>query len=161
MKLLLYDWHLGRRCTKMLKESHRKSSEGGVANDQKTTGTQNSYNYLLTPPNNLASNFAKRKKGKAKQKHLYLLCAKNTDFYSGGTGNILCTHLWNFIEQFVVLLSLLKSAEIAAHPNKQHKSKASNFPSTARQMHWQGITLQTWLLFFISHSSPETQAHHC
>lgn len=145
----------------MLKESHRKSSEGGVANEQKTTGTQNTNNYQ-PPQYNLASKFAKekKKKGKTKQKHVYLLSVKLTHFYSGDAGNILCTHLWNFIEQFVVFLSLLKSAQIAAHSNKQHKSKASNFPSTERQMHWQGITLQTWLLFFISHSSPETQTHH-
>lgn len=68
-----------------------------------------------------------------------------------------CTHLGNFIQQFVVFLSFLKSAQIAAHSKKQRgESQSSNSPRTERQVNWKGITLQTWLLFFISHFSPET-----
>lgn len=33
-----------------------------------------------------------------------------------------CTHLGNFVQQFVVFLSLLKSAQIAAHSRKQRES---------------------------------------
>lgn len=36
-------------------------------------------------------------------------------------GNRPCTHLGNFIQQFVVFLSFLKSAQIAAHSKKQRE----------------------------------------
>lgn len=39
--------------------------------------------------------------------------------YSGITKNIFRTHLRNFIQQFVVFLPLLKTAEIATHSNRK------------------------------------------
>lgn len=67
----------------MLKESHRKSSEGGVANEQKTTGTQNTNNYHPPPP--LQYNLAnlQKEKIKAKEKQsISTYCLQSTHIFS-------------------------------------------------------------------------------
>lgn len=103
----------------MLKESHRKSSEGGVAMKLKTA-TQNQNQKKKSPQPASLPLILKCTETKNKASHnspsIFHTHTKPGCLVAGLRA---CTHLGNFIQQFVVFLSFLKSAQIAAHSKKQ------------------------------------------
>lgn len=85
---------------------------------------------------------------KSDGKFLFLtksLCLTHTHMQSGVAVLSHPSYLWNFIKQFVMLLSLLQRAQIAAHPHRHGFAGALSLPRISR-----GVTLQEHTLSLIS-----------
>lgn len=115
--LLLFDWHLGSRYKKNVKKNPTGSHlEGEWRGSWKLPPKIQ----IKTPQAASLPSILKSPERKHKASHNSLtIFQTNTKPGYLVAGLRPCTHLGNFIQQFVVFLSFLKSAQIAAHSKKQ------------------------------------------